>query len=198
MRFNSRTPTNNECMWVRGLLLLGACVLPVARCASACGGAGVSRRPTERDIIRTADFVHLGGRCPGGDTLTFPSVDHYQKGVQYHARWFRLGTPSPHVHVVVYAYGAGAALRSSVRRLGVLPHVQVVMSMTSGPHIHAQCDMLLRGTIIHPQIFWISPIFFAELVRVTARVLVSRSNVRSKALRICGCSCNLSIPTRKA
>ena len=43
MKFSSRTPTINEGMWVRGLLLLGAYVLPVARCARACGGAGASR-----------------------------------------------------------------------------------------------------------------------------------------------------------
>ena len=43
MRFNSRTPTITECMWVRGLLLLGACVLPVARCARACEDADASR-----------------------------------------------------------------------------------------------------------------------------------------------------------
>ncbi len=59
MRFNSRTPTINERMWVRGMLLLGARMLPVARCARACEGASASRWSRRHDNVSKIFQVHI-------------------------------------------------------------------------------------------------------------------------------------------
>ena len=82
MKFSSRTPTINEGMWVRGLLLLGAYVLPVARCARACEGADASRWSGRCDFGRQFSRPHhkvaCGRGCPLGATasLNYPSGVH--------------------------------------------------------------------------------------------------------------------------
>ena len=62
------------------------CAACVVRCARV-QGAEASRWVPECDIVRAADFqVHLGGGCPGGDSLALP-VNHYQSGVQLSHPW---------------------------------------------------------------------------------------------------------------
>ena len=98
MRFNSRTPTITECMWVRGLLLLGACVLPVARCARVCGGGGASRWSDRCDgILKSFKFKSHSDEweASGASQSFLPLAINHRSDVMPIAPPGRVATPTP-------------------------------------------------------------------------------------------------------